>query len=276
MFHPSEIYPVPDPQPPHIDAAFPHQYSQNLFDAHQNLTANDINNYRLFMGHWDFSAVDRFPSLTPFTMLRDPIPRIISQYHYTRTVNDPWNPLHEELSSVSLSEWAQNHNLHTDIINFQARQLAGCAWSPSEALSDTEIFQQAKRNLEKCVVVGLLERYDEFLFLLAYQFNWALVRHYEHHNISSIRYNIENIDKYTLKALSKLVEIDIELYYYAQQLYNSQITTALQHIFETRPESSHYLQNEVKHQTYAKRIFHNQLFDIIESKLSAYQAELKD
>ena len=165
---------------------------------------------RAVIGHFAF-GIHEFVE-KPFhyiTILRDPVKRVVSLYHYL-----------EQANKMTLEDFA-NSCPYREIDNDQTRRIAGVNPAAGEC---TEMdLEKAKQNLRQhFTVVGTTERMDESLALLKQQFKWA-------QNISSYPKNV-NINKgsdslpaSTLNTIQNRNRFDIELHRFANQLMDDAI-----------------------------------------------------
>lgn len=112
---------------------------------------------RLITGHFAFSglAYEAFRGKFAFvTMLRDPVKRYISTYFYNRYKTSEHRKINMEIDAYLDSELgrAQGH----EFVKFIGGRRISCDYSSKEAID------QAKQNLHKFDVVGLLEHLDSF------------------------------------------------------------------------------------------------------------------
>jgi len=166
---------------------------------------------RAVIGHFVFGIhqlVDR--PYQYITILRNPINRVISLYHYLRLED-----------KMSLEQFA-NDCPYREIDNDQTRRIAGI--NPEPGKCSEQDLERAKENLCKhFAFVGITERFDETLALLKLKFNWTK-------NVSSYPRNV-NADKKQsdinmepgIKAVKNRNLYDIQLYNYANQLMDEMI-----------------------------------------------------
>jgi hypothetical protein len=163
FFHPFQIDPDPNrSQPPH------------LFERHPGGLGRDAARFPLVWGHYDLPSLRRLdPGRLVFTVLREPRARIISLYHYWRSVTPNLLDPAEGNFTVAL---AHRLNLldflrHDDpflrdyLDNFYVRRLTGfyatgavtdrLAEAPEAALA------LARQALARLGFVGITERMDE-------------------------------------------------------------------------------------------------------------------
>ena len=108
-------------------------------------------------GHMPFGIAERFPGPSEYvTLLRDPISRTVSDYHYCR--ENPSNPAYPVARKLSLIEFVERgygltHDCYT-------RWLSNATYG-SEFANDGEMLRAAQTNLASFAVVGITERFDE-------------------------------------------------------------------------------------------------------------------
>lgn len=135
-----------------------------------------------------------------FTMLRNPIERVISLYYF---VQRSGYPVHAKLKGLSFAEFV---NRDVDV-NTQTLLLSGKG--PN--------LERAKQNLiNHFPVVGVTERFDESLFLLKRQFNWNDI-HYEKRNVTKNRPQSKDISPDILSLIRMKNRLDFELYEFASR-----------------------------------------------------------
>jgi hypothetical protein len=149
------------------------------------------------------------------TLLRDPVERAISHYHYV--CSRPYHRLHAEVSGrkLDLTQYLESGlSLETD--NWQTRSLAGDLETPV-AQCGQETLERAKRNVAEWFdVVGLLERFDESLVLWRRRYGWRMPLH-ARRNAGRGRPDASELDEATLAALRGLNQLDLELYAWASE-----------------------------------------------------------
>jgi len=170
---------------------------------------------RLVHGHFDLSMMKHLPADTRyFTLLRHPIERAISHYyHYRRR---PTERLHPLAVQATLAEWVNSCGL-VEMDNGQTRRLAG-QMNVSCGRVTLQALERAKSNLAKFAAVGLTERFDESLTLLARVFGWG-THPYVAQNVGANRPRRSALDPETIEALERCNRFDLELYQYASALF---------------------------------------------------------
>ncbi|MEM9449992.1 MAG: sulfotransferase family 2 domain-containing protein [Cyanobacteria bacterium P01_E01_bin.6] len=210
----------------HVDDIFP----DNVIGRH---SPEELDRYRLFRSHYDHQ-VHRFFKKKPFfaTILRDPIDRAISLYEFwkrARIRNQPDDkPLSDLLKEATIGG-LEAFTCHPDpqvrarTCNRQVRQLAigvgGLGPDPSADFSDDELLTMAKKNVDDILFVGLTERFQDSVFLMAYIFGWYPIANYQSLRVASARSRREDIPQETLDAVASVNQLDIALYEYGRDRF---------------------------------------------------------
>jgi hypothetical protein len=174
-------------------------------------------------GHFFFGIQEYYIArpVTFITILRDPIERVISHYYFVLRSNTHY--LHKAVTqnNLTLKEYVVN-KLSTELNNGQARILAGLEWNVPYGECPQALLDKAKENLEThFIAVGLTEKFDEFLRLLNHKLGWD-THVQKKQNVGKNRLKRADIDNETLAIIEKYNQLDIQLYQYAQDLFNRQ------------------------------------------------------
>ncbi|MGF1495087.1 MAG: sulfotransferase family 2 domain-containing protein [Microcoleaceae cyanobacterium] len=183
-----------------------------------SLSAEEVERIQMLRGHFAFGIhefINR--SCSYFTLLRDPVKRVISQYYYIR--NSPSLPNHGLLNSISLEEYISREK--DKLCNQQTRMLFGL--SKAKCNSNSDMLDAVKQNLEThFAVVGLTEMFDETLVLLRKKFGWK-IPFYIRQNVRDKNRKSTSASESTLKLIEKYGELDIELYHYVRARFKDTI-----------------------------------------------------
>jgi len=154
----------------------------------------------VFTGHFTYGIHDRLPGPNTYvTLVRDPIDRTLSQFAMRRRNRAPDLTLREFLT-----------HRHT-VGDQQTRRLAGGEWARGGA-DTTGMLEAAKQHLvDDFAVVGLKERWDETMLVLADTFGWE--RPYYH------RYNERPDGRSQLDVPADLVDRLREMHQNDEELY---------------------------------------------------------
>ena len=169
-----------------------------------------------------------------FVVLRDPVDRFVSDYYHL--VNTPAHPNHQVVveQRITLREYAAVpcHPVSRGAQNGQVRRLAtydldavaadGSHWWSGAWDADRSTLEQAKRNLRDRVRhIGLVERMDESMSRFADLLGLSRVRS-PRENVSPQRVEVSSLDRETVAAIRAANQLDLELYDYAQELFERQ------------------------------------------------------
>jgi hypothetical protein len=177
---------------------------------------------RMLRGHFWYGVHEYIPRPTTyFTVLREPIDRVISFYYNKRRLRQYPDRDAILAQEMSLQAYVQSRvTLQTN--NFATRMISG-SWGTPEQRCDEETLAQAKKNLaERFAVVGLTERFDETILLLKRRFGWRNV-FYLRHNVNPLRPELASIPGEVLGLLREHNQLDLELYAFAKELFKRQV-----------------------------------------------------
>ncbi|MBV9773871.1 MAG: polyhydroxyalkanoic acid system family protein [Gemmatimonadetes bacterium] len=148
---------------------------------------------------------------TYVTLLRDPVERVVSLYHYLK--------LDERMS---LEEFAASPPFR-EADNDQVRRIAGV--DPEIGGCTPAMLDAAKENLRRHFsVVGVVERFDETLVLLNRRLGWTREIASYPRNVNPARRSTASIPPSTLDALRARNALDAELHRFAGRWMDEAIT----------------------------------------------------
>jgi len=227
-------------------------YPRGWRDLFEKMPEN-FSHYRLVTGHFGYSMSIMLPRKPIFiTMLRDPVDRVISDYGFfldrERAQKDG------QLKKASLEDLINNPDTRWNFTNIQTRHigldrdelsLRNLLMRNSFGLisrwinyrlpddpPDDRLLEIAMKRLSEFAFVGLVERFEESLFLLCYTFGWRPVRNVTKKNVTSNKIRRDQLSKTVLESISECNRLDRELYRYAQQLFESRYSLMVQELKE--------------------------------------------
>lgn len=172
------------------------------------------------------------------TVLRDPVKRVISDYHYTiNTVNHPFNKYYFKNKKITLEDYikldpTENNPKMPDEIyissavsNLQYKLMSGKIFK-NFYNQDRDInnlsFDTVKKNIDnKFLLIGTLDKFDYFLLLLKKYMKWS------NFHIVNQRFNVsknkKDISPKTISLIEKYNTKDFELYEYVKKRFEKQI-----------------------------------------------------
>ena len=187
------------------------------------LAAEQRAQYRLIQGHLSFGFHRYLPGDSIYiTLLRDPISRALSFYHYAQS--HPGHYLHPVLKSdqVDLKMLLKERTVTTqELFNLQTGMIAGGEYYDSERPADRAALERAKRNLQDHFVVGLTDEFDASVRLMSQLFGWN-VGAYGKRNVTRRKRGTDALDSETMSLLHQANALDIELYQFARELFETQ------------------------------------------------------
>jgi hypothetical protein len=203
---PGEVYPVPNHDD--MDRAWLVDYLVDLSPARRA-------EIRGYTGHFPFVVTQLLGvDLATLTIVRDPVERTISYLKHCKRY-------HEQHRELTLEEiYQDDFHYHCFIHNHQAKIFSMTADDRLESYMDViEVddrrLELAKENLAKVDVVGLHERYDEFIDALRQRFGWRF---------DQVRDRRVSREQWEVRStLSELIaddnSADVAFYDYAKQLH---------------------------------------------------------
>lgn len=183
---------------------------------------------RLLRGHMAYGLHEYLPQpAVYFTILRDPVARVISYYNYI--LRTPPHYLYETVTNnnMSLQDLLESE-LPLMMNDGQVRLIAGVWGEPAFGQVTTGMLETAKKNLtDSFIVVGLTEQFDKTLYLLKENLNWSQPITYRQLNVAPQAAEENQIppataSAATIKLVKRLNQHDTALYAYAQELFKQQ------------------------------------------------------
>lgn len=117
---------------------------------------NSRRRLRFVAGHLPPRVLDLLPRPVPFTFLREPVERAVSEYWYC--YHDPANPAHDAARRLGPADFFAAG--FSNAGNAQARYLSGSAFEDG-ALSEEELLRRALNVLENLHYIGVFESYPQ-------------------------------------------------------------------------------------------------------------------
>lgn len=194
----------------------------NYFETNQ-LLADSIPRHRtwaLVQGHVYYGAHYQLNIRNPsyFVFLRNPVDRMLSDISHI--LRKPAHVFHNRLGggNASLAQAVERAKTHPYYINTMTNYMSGLNFSRKADLSD---LHRAIDNLWHCRAIGLFERYEESLLLMAKQLRWSRVVS-EKLNVSQE----QREDSLPLRrSAAEVLKLDHALYAVARDIAEEQIRT---------------------------------------------------
>lgn len=180
------------------------QGNQQFFE----LSEAQRHNIRVLTGHMPFGLHQYLGpgSFEYFTILRNPVDRMVSLYYHIRRINSHF--FHEELNAKNYTiPEVMESGILTAADNCQVRMLANRLDLPYGAVNETHL-EEALDNLEKYFpVVGLQQHFDAFVLQLKDRYGWHYPW-YRRHRVSRNRVRMADLDAASLASIRKYNAMD--------------------------------------------------------------------
>lgn len=212
---------------------------------------SDLTGYRLFRGHF-YGYLRKYLGmpLHEFTFLRNPIERALS--HYGHVIREPNHYFHERAKELgTLRAYMEDDLMGRTVSNFQARslvldldpahiaadmdpesmknlELELCLETALPDMTDRDLLEEAKERLDQFDFVGITECFDHSLFFLCRSMGWSAPYEANPYNINPERPKSSQIDWRDMGRLVEMNWVDLELYEYALDLFESQCGSILE------------------------------------------------
>lgn len=146
-----------------------------------------------------------------FTMLRHPVDRVISHYHYVK--RNTRALLHEPLmrEGATLQDYVTTFSGSSFVNNGHVRYLGARKMHPVEHPSEHALERAEERLLETYVTFGLVERFDDSLRMLAEAAPW-IPSTFERVNANPEEAPAEAVDPATRDLIAETNSLDMDLY----------------------------------------------------------------
>jgi hypothetical protein len=185
---------------------------EGSFQEVSRIAAEPPPEIRVIHGHIMFwPDIAWSPDTRFFTLLRDPVERVISHFHW---LCERSTRFREKMDLDSaLSDGAIPDNLQTRVLS---ASFAPVGEVPEKAL------EQAIASLDRFSVVGLTEHFEESLVLLSHEFGWRRTT-YERANVTPGRTPRTEIAPETVELIQHLNSLDMKLYAHARTRFDRDV-----------------------------------------------------
>jgi len=187
-----------------------------------NRKLRDGEDVRALISHCGFGVHKELPEeidFRHFTMLRDPVDRIISHYFYDiETGEIPHNmPFVEAAKRDPWRVW----NVQTAFLSGVWRDWSIHAKEVTPECVTREHLERAMKVLaEEMVVFGLTERFDESVSVISERLGWTLLRSiYVRQRVNRTRPQQYRLGIDAENLIEEATRLDVELYEFAERLF---------------------------------------------------------
>jgi len=211
------------------DRIFPYQ-TWNHYLPNKNIK---LKHYALARGHFGYSFRHLFPheNIRYMTMLRNPVERVISQYHHMTVdkknnnwiLDLPYGSLEDMLEKVP--EFFFNKQVKHLAIDFNVLKSVNDKKFLYESCKQmnsvgqiSDLYDLACERLEKFYFVGVLEHYEESMQKLCKLMRWSMPHKIQHLNILPNKKPASEYDTKIIDRINELNEYDFKLYDFAKKI----------------------------------------------------------
>lgn len=200
-------------------------YDHAAYRRIRALDARSIAGLRLMLGHIFIHDYEEFfggeVPLAAFTFLREPVARVVSEYHFLRSW--PGQHLYTMMNEedISLAQFVETNRqqLRHHGKNLMTKSLCGAQKNDT----DEAMLERAWSNLsERFACFGLVERFDESLLLLGQALGLSTL-FYDRRNVNPDRPARQDLNPATRKIIEDHNALDLELYARAASLLDARI-----------------------------------------------------
>lgn len=184
---------------------------------------------RMLKGHMGFGLHKYFPNnanrspAVYFTLMRNPVERVISHYHHVLQYPTHYLYTYTNNGLLDLDSFLKT-KIPLMLDNGQTRLISGVWENVPFGACDADILAIAKKNLhEHFALLGLTERFDETLCLLRIVLGWSHDIAYVRTNVATQRPRPEEVSAETRATIIECNQLDIALYKYATQLFEDKV-----------------------------------------------------
>lgn len=179
---------------------------------------------RAVVGHFYFGLHEQLKMPSRYvTLLREPIDRLISLYHFQKLVQSKQGT-HQGVEIpeyMTLREFVESVP-YSEIDNGQTRRIAGVG--PTYKRCPAAALDTAKENIDSSFdVAGVLEKFDEALVLMCQEFGWNRASLCFRKNINPHRNSSSSIPDDTRDFIITRNELDVSLYEYVRKKFQATI-----------------------------------------------------
>lgn len=185
------------------------------------LSDSVLQSYDAVTGHLGFRLLNRFPDAFSFTILRDPVDRILSMYGYWRATNFSYDARQSLKGGLTEFLESPHEGARMEIDNGQTWQAAvdRAPWMRA-VHSDTApetLLRIAKDNLLRMDFVGLYENFDKDVIRLGVKLGWRNIG-IPNENVTPRKVSRRDCSQNELNRILSLNELDLALYEFAKEM----------------------------------------------------------
>ena len=205
-------------------------YPHNFMEPMVTLTQEQRDSFHYIGAHMRPNVRDYLSNDPAFiTFLRDPVQRVISHYRHAKLLeSSPYGPVVKQDMTLEAFLHDEAHRFRVD--NHQTVYLGvdlllenqPSDYNPFPIVTDA-IFEKAKQNLDRFLLVGLQDRFEESLNLLCRLLGWPSYRQNNKINVTPGRIEDELIPTELIEEIRQRNTYDMALYEHGKALFVKQL-----------------------------------------------------
>ena len=214
----------------------------------------DFSKFRFVRGHYGYGFYRLLPKKPIYLIvLRDPKDIIVSSYKMiqrqpgeAKRHSIPQDKTISELITDPKIEGLNDTQTHWLAIDLDVLSLSKdmdleqlADFQPEEHsyfkhpdIPDDELLEIAKKHLSEFAWIGILEKFEESLFLLHYTFGWKPIRNTFKQNVAPSHIQKDELTDEALEKISEWTKLDRELYNYGMELFESRYSKMVEDLKE--------------------------------------------
>jgi len=201
--------------------------------------------YEVVGGHFGFGAhPDLKKSNKYFTVLREPISRVFSEYNFMKYKGMYYQKWIAE-EGITIKDYLY-HEKTFYLNNFQTRLISGVGFEQGDKVNDA-MFRRAASNLKDFLAIGLTERMPETLALFYRKLNWSRMPVMLKSNVNTQKSKQVLLEQ-EKRAIADREQYDLKLYKLASELFEK----SLRQLSEVEKLSDKIARNNKSRRLYLK------------------------
>ena len=198
-----------------------------ITDEIRRIPREQFANFKLFRGHFSYSLTDYVGrDFVWMTVLRHPLERTISHYRHIVRNRQGSEDMHDVVvgRNYDLIQFLEHPYTRQDAVNLQTRFIAAHELNHDgiESIKRYGGLAEGIERLNQFTFVGLTERFQESLYLLAYTFGWYPVTQFQTLNTSPQKSRREDVTPAEIDAIYEHNAEDVALYDHAEKRFVEQ------------------------------------------------------
>lgn len=172
---------------------------------------------KIVFGHYTLAEVPAAEQLYHFTFLRHPLPRTVSHFLHLKYSPDPQHKqmMEQAVDFPGFLKIIQGNNLQT-------RRLVNVYAPKFDQMPEKEILEMATNNLDWLSFVGISERFNESISVVAHDLGWKFLAH-KNQNKSGKKEEARELKYQFGDAILEANQLDLALYCHAQKMLDDRL-----------------------------------------------------